>query len=1278
MLETLDLHGFKSFADRTVFRFAPGLTAVVGPNGSGKSNVVDALKWILGDQSPKSLRGKDMTDVIFNGSGGRKPANLCEAVLTFDNASGFLPDMGKQVAIGRRLWRNGDSEYLVDGQVARLKDVREIFSGTGAGASAYAIIEQGRVDQLLQANAVGRRAVFEEAAGVGRYKLKRIDAERKLERVEQNLARLTDIVDEVEAQLHATRTQAAKAAKFREISEELRHWWHGFAADEYRDGTRRVAELREKLAVDRARQSEVQQRQQELEDRLTALEEELAAADDDLRGVERQRSVFETQFAEAATTVAQLTERAADAEQDLIRARGRVVTSSDSLREAETERAHNREVLENAREQFETLRSRTQAQEASLFNLDSELAELRETLHETQARRTQLGEQIAQDEADLRTSAQRRDDLDLAISQAEQRLAPMLEQLEHAKNEAKTFSADVAECELRCEAAKAAIEEAIDAKASVAERRSRLKNEIAELRERRGAAAARLNVLEDFEQRGEGLGIGVREILNRARSIDDAPWNRIHGTVAELIDVGLDDAPLAEVALGSRAQLIVIDGFSDLAEYLHRRSSRIAGRVGFLSQQPSAYDDSGLSGARYIEAHPVGTAGASSPPGRDGDLAGLPGVVRRADTLIRVTPRFEGLAERLLGDTWVVESLNSAFALSAGYGRGMRFVTLQGELLESDGSLIVGTLRGEVAIVSRRAELLELRRKIAQYDRELRRTEAELTRQSDALRQADRHASEVEIELRTFETQLAEAKRSAVESDRKRTEVEAAAVEAETELERLAQNRNQASATISRAESSIEQCRAQLAAALELHRSSDAQIAQKTDEVERLREQQKGELLTLAKAEERLASLNEGVQRVDRDVAAQRDRLNSGEERLVEATSRISQLQLAILNAGTKKSDALAKREQLDASVREQFVARDRLKARRAEIAKDESKLRAERREQGDRIHETELKVREIEQSLSTMGERIREEYGVELEELAESDESAVKLLLKERQPEPDHASELDESSELDTIESPDSEVDETSEANASEAEEAIDDGDSLTLEEVREELDARVQRLRRKLKTLGSVNADSLADLDELQERYDRLSAQLQDLTEAKRALEDVIRRINKETKRLFSETFDSIRGHFQVLFRQLFGGGEGDIVLEDVTDMLECGIEIVARPPGKELRSLSLLSGGEKTMTCVALLLAIFKSKPSPFCILDEVDAALDEANITRFVRVLKEFKKDTQFIMITHRKPSMCEADVLYGVTMEEAGVSKRMSVHFEDVAEDGSFHTSKKAA
>jgi len=1301
MLKSLELFGFKSFADRTRFDFASGITCVVGPNGSGKSNVVDSIKWILGDQSPKSLRGKEMTDVIFNGSATRKPAGFAEATLTFDNTKRVLAVDANEIQIGRRLYRSGEAEYLINRVPARLKDVKDLFLGTGAGSSAYSIIEQGRVDQLLQTTNVNRRAVFEEAAGISRFKVKKVDALRKLERVGQNLLRLTDIVTEVETRLNTLRTQATKAARFRELSFELRELRVGLAADDYRELT---AQLQQ---IDAERETLGQQVEQltaatrELEARQSVVEAELAGVEDHLCQAERAHAENRETIAGHEATLTHQQARKQELEAEAVRVRQQ---QQDLIARADQVAGELEETVGSLQRFAEDLDRR----QADAQVKEREIQEVAALLTEER----------------LRLEARRQHWLD-AVRQASKRqnrvvgLEAQMTALAEAREKSHARRAQIenalencrAECERRHAAAQAAQEYLAslrtesktvhDQRGDRAARVDALQQLLSELREQRSAALARRTLLEDLERRQEGIGIGAREILARAKASDLPPWRNILGTVADLLDVDLDNAALLEVALAGRSQLIVLDDLQPLLDYVQRETCPIVGRVGFVEVGTSPRELRELrmddGGSRIEEDFGVPSSLLPPPSSAHGspltthysphrpDLSGHPGVVQRADRLVRSASGVHRLAEHLLADTWIVSTLDIALELAAGRGAGCRFVTLQGELLDGDGSLFVGTVRNEGAVMSRKSELRVIKNDLLRLDRQITDSERELDHTARELRDLELRWEQIQHDLEDASGQLAQLKsdaasqeleveRQARQLDEVDSELAGGAAGWQSKQEELEQAREE----WSRYETSLATLREEID-------STERSVSQSDQLHQRLQDQLAAEQLELAKQAERLANLHDARSRLDFE-RSQRDlHREEAERRVQQVLTRRDQIaqQLAatqhVLALLTSSGQELADR------VAALQAEKDRQRGLRAEIADRELQARHQLRDSKERLHALQMKSSEMRLQLTSVVERLQEEFQIDVAEAAASGATARERVV------PSVADAHDDEAGSSPFSTPPAKM----------AEAGITAGNPLTpspsppegrgesspgpviptrsprgeRESVpREVIEERINRLRRKLKNLGSVNSESLRELDDLEARFARLSGQLQDLVAAKESLEEIVRKINVESKRLFAETFDQVRTNFQELFRKLFGGGEADIVLEDPEDVLECGIDIVARPPGKELRSISLLSGGEKTLTAVALLLAIFKSKPSPFCILDEVDAALDEANVGRYLGVIQEFQQWTQFIVITHSKRTMTGADVLYGVTMEEAGVSKRMSVRFEDISENGEFRSS----
>jgi chromosome segregation protein len=1272
MLKSLDVIGFKSFADKTSFAFSPGITGVVGPNGSGKSNVVDAVKWILGNQSAKSLRGKEMTDVIFNGSSGRKGAGFAEATLTFDNSSGFLPTEHQEVKIGRRIWSSGDAEYLLNNQTARLRDIKDMLSGSGIGASAYCIIEQGRVDQILQSNPAKRRAVFEEAAGISRFKGRKAEAERKLERVDQNLKRLTDIVDSLEAQLVSRRSQAAKAAKYREISEELKGLWLGLSADEHRHFSSLHAEHSQTLKASQEAQSNLTERQNLIEEQLKTLDQSISQIDDQLRDVEREANQYRQKITAHQTTIRHQTARRLEMDTESIRLRKQRQIANNRANEAQQEMERTKSVLHEQSSEYETLKlsilqkqNSVESQIQALKTLRQNVESLRQKLlaetraqAEAKSRLENIADQRAHLESSSRQGQREQTELEALITSIE---TDLLQQ--HAEVRAGTEAVKTAE---EC------VSQLLDQRETDRQTLTELKQNITRLREERSAARARKSVLEDLESRQEGLGIGVQEILERSQSTDLSPWNRIQGSVADRFEVDLEHAPLIELALGSKAGLILIDELGPLVDYLKHTKSPISGRVGFRPIPDS-----------------------QTKKEKSAVLTDEPGVIDRADRLVNKTASNDALATELLGNTWVVETLQVAMRLMQQVERdqNLRFVTLQGELLESDGTLFVGTMSQESAILSRRSEL--------------RRLKIDLTKLDDRIDFEETRVGDLESDISQTQQQIEDSRRDLQKTRETLGEIKNVAGGSEGELSRRQQALSTIRESVQKAESKIVELDSERVTVEEQFKSFANSLEELQTQIGKIEEEETtvetqlhehdrqlaDDKLELAKQEERVISLKQTYERILDDLKLREQQQSDANRRYDQVCAANRESMLTVLNIEAELSEIQLEEQDLSLRAEALLVAKDEARLQRGRLQHQENELRGERRKIDDELHQSEIKLRDLNYQIQAISERIEEEYQLVIQDVVDSQASAIQAYLNEYHAEQTAYEESEASEETSELV-----VDSTHETSqdglfnethptqdAEEAEATIESApadfaelvypEGLDYESIHAELEERVNRLRRKRKMMGSVDTDSLADLDELEHRYTSLSTQLEDLVEARNSLEEIIRKINTESKRLFQESFTTIREHFRELFRKLFGGGEGDIILEDPNDILECGVEIVARPPGKELRSISLLSGGERTMTAVAMLMSIFKSKPSPFCILDEVDAALDEANIDRFINVLKEFQESTQFIIITHRKPTMTVCDVLYGVTMEQSGVSKRMSVKFDEVNEHGEFKPTK---
>ena len=1195
MLKALELVGFKSFADRTRFEFPAGITVVVGPNGSGKSNIVDAVKWVLGEQSVKSLRGQEMADVIFNGSGTRRPMNSAEVTLIFDNASHRLPFDGPEVSITRRVYRGGEGEYLINRAPARLRDIRDLILGTGLGAQAYCVIEQGKVDALLQASPRDRRSLFEEAAGISRFRGKKTEAMRRLDRVGQNLLRLHDIVEEVDNRLRGLRAQAGKARRYREYASRLQELRTQVAQLDYRQLTAQISVRHEAIA-------ELQRQQAEWTTALNAAEARISQTDTAIAETEEEMHRRESEAADCRARIAAL-ETAIEHDRSLL----------DQL-EQETARAHKQLLAVSLRagdlkqQLNETVESLQRAEEEHQ-RISLHMGEAERRLSEAIAAADRLKSEHLQHREAVNRQAKKvgalesrvavlraqRQSAEVACRDAADRRAECAAQTEAVEEEHRRLEAETTRLAAEDAAAQAELAAAQAARDDLQARSAALQAGSAEQQRRAAAVRERMSLLGELERRQEGVGAGVKWVLSAARRPDAGPWSAVVGMLADLLRVEVEMAPLIEAALGPAAQYLVVAGGDELKNQLRLKTPSLGGRVGLIwlsagGPCPSAETNSGEPRAPGFENHPA--------------------VLGRADRFVETDPPFEPLLLRLLGRSYLVRTPADAIDL-AEQAPGLTFIAPNGAMASGDGTLQLGPPQGSIGLISRKSELRSLAAELARLDHAIAVAGDELDRMETETAAARRAVDDAADRRRRAAESLVEvrARLSAAESRRRD---QAARIASLDEQLRLAENdAAQAAAELAQREEELTAARA----ALSTFERSYAAVQQQSDQAEddrRLCDQAAAEIrIELAKSDERLGNLHARLAQFEEHDRERQRAMSDSREQLAQTARRAEAVRWNILRAESELAELYLQRESAAAEAARGDRRRDELRRQRAAEAAEAQRLRAKNRKLDERIHAEQMAESELRTQRTALVERLREEYGIELNE--DGDEASDGLAR--------HA-----------------------------AQEEIDD-------------------LRRKINSLGNVNLESLDELDELESRYRALSEQYDDLVKAKAALEKIIQRINVDSRRLLSETLETVRGHFQELFRDLFGGGQADIVLEEGVDILDSGIEIVARPPGKEPRAISLLSGGEKTLTCVALLLAIFRSRPSPFCVLDEVDAALDEANIDRFTKVLNDFLAWTQFIIVTHSKKTMTAADTLYGVTMQESGVSRPVSVRFEDVRENG---------
>jgi chromosome segregation protein len=1240
-LKKLILQGFKSFADRTEFVFDSPITGIVGPNGCGKSNVVDGFKWVLGEQSAKSLRGEAMMDVIFNGSGGRKPAGMAEVVLVFDNPSRgdgtrTLNLDVDDVAVGRRLFRDGTSEYQINSKAARLKDIRELFLDTGVGVDAYSVIEQGRVAALLEANPEERRLIFEEAAGISKFKQRKKESQRKLEKVDQNLLRVNDIVEEVEKRLRSVKIQAGRARTFREYSDRLSELRLSYALQEYHTHRGQHGELH-------GATEDAQFRLDDAAANLARKQNELATKRDELDVASRQRQQIEYELVEAKAAMQSAQQRQQYARQQLKQIAEQIEAFGADRQAVEAKLAEVAGALEA---ESETLKQLTDDLEAHRRMIDQR----QQAFRDGQLRAASINKEVEQHKSTIldlmRKLAQVNSRLghieierkNIAAQQTRlgERRQTVLGELESLDGQRQQLQGDLDGSLTQSTSQQQQLEARRQEAANLGKQISQISEQLGSAKEHRSGLLSRQKLLKDLESRREGVSEGVKSVLRQR----DTRFPFIRGLVADVLRVDVEHAHVIEAALDGRDQWLITETLAGTA-IAGEALEDLEGRVNILCGDRLAV--SGGTGAPpvYSDAEPHGR-GARATEGDRYNWNHHTHRIRFAADLVRVEPADTAIASHLLGRTVVVDDLAVARDLHETGPRGWRYVTHAGEVLEADGTLRAGPLTASMSLLSRRSELEAIAQQIADVDGRIAELAAKLSEGSVAAKALEEQQNAIRNEVYRLNTIKVELTSRIAQNNDKQTALRREQPVLDRELAALLDQTGK----LTSEQTTLTEQRQKMDADQASRQQQVTELSETQqrlgDEIRRLGEELTVTRVELGQVQEKQLAAQQQVHRqtaAKAELAQQSDRLRKSAEAIA---GKRGVVEAELESAQAAQAQLLQKQQALAAGIEKATAhVAEMSEVVRGLVGQVES-LRGEHGEIEQQLHALQLRLGETKVRLETLVSRTLEELQLDLPAKYESF--------------------------------------------------SADGGPGYQPEDMDWPAVAdEIKQLRDKIQRLGNVNLDAIGEQDELEQRSQFLSAQVADLTGSKKQLEELIDEINRESGLRFEQTFNTVREHFQGLFRKLFGGGKADIYLETEIedkskpeigpdgmpiprekkkiDILDAGIEVIARPPGKQPVSISQLSGGEKTMTCVALLLSIFKSKPSPFCILDEVDAALDEANNQRFNLIVQEFLEQSQFIIITHSKRTMQIADVLYGVTMQEQGVSKRVSVKFDQVDSQG---------
>ncbi len=1193
MLKALELSGFKSFADKTRFDFPAGITVVVGPNGSGKSNIVDALKWVLGEQSAKSLRGKDMSDVIFKGSSGansRKPANAASATIILDNVDGRLLNDAPEIHVTRRVYRSGESEYLINNEPCRLKDIRNLFRGTGVGTDAYSLIEQGKVERLLQAGAKDRRAIFEEAAGISRFKAQKVEAERRLERVQTNLTRLADIVEEVGSRFRSIKNQASKAAKYKEYTQRLQELRTFVGAKDYRGLSSKIDTAQQELEQLQLSTGTFESQLKDLDSKHKIAESQVDSIGLEADAIQEKVSAVREQILQADSVLELNRQRRVDFTTRTEQVTNAAAAAKQKLNELTRIRTTAEQELEVANKNFESAINELGELEKQIESTTVQIHERTQHIESNSAEENQLS-------AVIKGLASRISEITIQNElhrQTEQKLAAQSTSLSEQYTSKQQIHAatkqEAAALKLQAEQQDSALATAQQALDDMKSQMGELQHQLSELKSHYSGVTQRAQVIEELEKRQEGISSGAQELLKTAKRGSHHLASQIAGMVADLIEVTVDHAALVDAALGDRAQYIVSKG-KELANEIACGNLVVSGRVGILDLES--------------------IASSQAPTGIE--LSENENVIGPVASLIQTAEPYRPLLNRMLAGNWIVVDIKTAIELRNELSEQHRFITLAGEILEPDGTLLVGPKSMSHGIVSRRSELRalvgeseRLRRQLSQLEQDLEAVrkevkvgESQVQRLLKENQSLGRGLAEIQAREKSIGDELSKLNTQLAGVDRERSTYVSAIATAVQSLARLQLDF-----------SSNEEQQQAIHQTVQSNRN-EIQILQNTQQ--ELRKRETVARVQLAKWEQQRYDLTNRLESYQSQEDESKELAGNAHRELSAIEKGIADANATIDEATTRLELLSTERETLGTLFHERQTQRLEHDKQRKQIAHELQQTRERQRSTEERLNKATLRLQQMEMEREQLAARLLEDYGISISE----------------------------------IENP------TTNAEAAN----------------RDEIDREITDLRQKIGSMGAVNMQALAELEELESRYQSLDQQYRDLVEARDTLLKIIQRINNDSRRLFVETLEAIRLNFQKLFRQTFGGGQADILLEEGVDVLEAGVEITATPPGKPKFNNSLLSGGEKALTAVSLLMAIFQFRPSPFCVLDEVDAPFDEANIGRFIDVLKSFLGWTKFVIVTHSKKTMTAATTLYGITMQESGVSKRVSVRFEDVSEDG---------
>ncbi|WP_407385151.1 chromosome segregation protein SMC [Ruminococcus sp.] len=1182
LLKSLELQGFKTFPDKTKLTFDRGITSVVGPNGSGKSNISDAIRWVLGEQSAKSLRCSKMEDVVFNGTDRRKRQGYAEVTLTIDNSDRSLPYGGDDVAVTRRYYRSGESEYLINKASVRLKDIHELFMDTGLGRDGYSMIGQGKIDSIVASKSEDRREIFEEAAGISRYRYRKTEAERKLMHTEENLLRLRDIVTELEDRVEPLRVQSEKAQQFLTYSGEKRGLEIALWLDTLDKSAAVLRDHEDKIAIAKSQYEEADEALRSIASQTEEIYLQNGRMSSRIEQARAASSLFETQIAAKNADISV-------AENDILHHRENIERILSEIERAESSTVDIKKVVEEKLSEIDALReeilkkqSDYNAVSVELNTINNDASRSNDELQKLSAAIASLSQRLADVRVTDITGATAIEELEAraqALSESSETKRAQRDDLlsikEKYEQQIKTADDRIAACGNAIDGLEMKLQ-------SRAAKRDELHQTAERLRLDAEETARRAKLLSDLSANFEGFYNSVRIVMKEAKA---GRLGGICGPVTTLIKVPSDYNIAMEVALGAKMQHIVVNSDSDAKRAIELLKKRDGGRATFLpisTIRPRTLDEKGLD-----------------------DCYGFLGI---ASDLCSTEPKYENILRNLLGRIVIAEDLSAASAIAKRYGYRFQVVTLDGQVINAGGSFTGGSRAKNSGLLSRESEIDRLRQQAAVLSEKAQDAAAQLT-------EAESRYAKVEADLLGTRADLTNTQNEKVRLSAEYNACLSELAGVSRDLEEIERELSSGAGKISEAKASRELAQKDMIRFNAEIESTELKIKQLTGSRDEMAQKREA-------CADRLQQLRLDILGLEKDVDTRKAEIASAESTGSDQQQRIEELH-------REQADYEQHISEIENKITAMRAEIDSLTERQAQSAAEIERLNQEKLD----LEKSSVSLRQLERDKTAEREHASNEFSRLEERKAGKQKEFDDIIAK-----------LWEEYEL----------------TRHEAEQQAVEIDNLT------EARSRLSSLKSKIKALGSVNTAAIEEYKEVSERYTFMKTQVDDVEKSKKEIESLIVSLTKQMKEVFVDSFAEINKNFTLTFKELFGGGEAHLELSDPENILTSGIDIIVHPPGKIVVHLEALSGGEKALVAIALYFAIMKVRPAPFCVMDEIEAALDEVNVDRFASYLRNLTESTQFILITHRRGTMEEADVLYGVTMQDEGISKLLELRASEVA------------